>query len=75
MNRRSFFGRLGKCVAAIAIAGHLKLGELVPVPQILTETISAPVHDYYVIQWPVISRTWRFGTYVNDILDQYINTR
>lgn len=32
MNRRSFFTKLTKCVAAAALATHLKLGDLVPNP-------------------------------------------
>jgi len=32
MNRRGFFNRLSKAVAGAALATHLSLGELVPVP-------------------------------------------
>jgi len=51
MNRRTFFGRLAKCVAAAALATHLKFGELAPIPQAALEPVKK-TFDYYVIEWP-----------------------
>lgn len=27
--------------------------------------------DYYSIEWPIVSRDWTFGTYVEEVLDHY----
>jgi hypothetical protein len=36
------------------------------VRQILTQ------RDYYAIEWPVVSRNWTFGTYVQEVLAHYM---
>jgi len=28
--------------------------------------------DYYSIEWPVVSRTWTFGTYIHEVLAHYM---
>jgi hypothetical protein len=28
--------------------------------------------DYYAIEWPIVTRQWTFGTYVQEVLAHYM---
>lgn len=63
MNRRGFFKALGAVVGGIAVEQAIPLGRVWSFPSKIV------VRDYYSIQWPVATREWKFGVYVNEVLE------
>ena len=39
--------------------------------EVLTRLDKKHLNDYYAIEWPIVSREWTFGTYVNEVLQHF----
>lgn len=71
MDRRGFLKALGGVIGGIAVAEAIPLGRVWSFPSEIKVARGFEItKDYYSIEWPVVTREWQFGTYVNDTLEK-----